>query len=301
MAAARPSRSTCRRRWAETRAAAAAPMAGRSAWTSTSSRAREKVRTAVVAEDADERSSAAAQRRKCGSAISASSICGCQRFSHSKETQRSYPRSRRSARTRSGWNSPRPGRTGVHSRAPRPAVRARSLRCTWRTRPSRAASPSAGASPDSNALAGSQSTPTADEGRPSSTPSVSAARAKSPCDSIQTSTPQAWAASARRASASAMNPRVDGRSWPGWMRSPNTRMPAAPRRAASSSARSASARAASRAAGSGWWKNDRVSTQETARPPSRRRARVSARPDPVSSGRAHSASSPSRKRSSTPS
>ena len=56
-----------------------------------------------------------------------------------------------------------------------------------------------------------------------------------------------------------------------------------------------------RAAGSGLWKKERVSTQGTARPASARRASVSRRPEPVSSGRAQSASSPSRKRSSTPS
>ncbi len=77
--------------------------------------------------------------------------------------------------------------------------------------------------------------------------------------------------------------------------------PGAPRRAATSAVRSASSTARRRAAGSGLWKKERVSTQGTARPASARRASVSRRPAPVSSGRAQSASSPSTKRSSTPS
>ena len=65
--------------------------------------------------------------------------------------------------------------------------------------------------------------------------------------------------------------------------------------------RAASSTAVRRAAASGLWKNERVSTQGTASPASARRARVSTRPAPTSSGRSQSASSFSRKRSSTPS
>ena len=78
-----------------------------------------------------------------------------------------------------------------------------------------------------------------------------APRAKSPCDSIQTSTPCGRAVSPRRASASAIQPRVVSRSCPSWTRSPKTRMPGAPRRAASSIDLPASSSAAARADASG--------------------------------------------------
>jgi hypothetical protein len=75
------------RRWADTAAAAARPIVGRSGWTSTSRRPRDSVgaTSATVAS----RISRAAQRTKCGSATSGSSSAGCQRFSHSNDTQRS--------------------------------------------------------------------------------------------------------------------------------------------------------------------------------------------------------------------
>ena len=57
---------------------------------------------------------------------------------------------------------------------------------------------------------------------------MAAAGAKSPWDSIQTSTPAGRAFSRRASRESAMKRRVDARSAPGWTASPKTRTPGAP-------------------------------------------------------------------------
>ena len=303
MTAARPSRARRSRMASATARAAARPIMGRLGKTSTRRRPQARTRAPVRSVARRPRSSSAAQRRKCGSATSGSSISGCQRFSHSKETQRSPPAARSQSSTRAAGKSPRPGRTGGHGIFPSGGRRS-SFRWTWRRKGPSAAAPGLGLLPELREGVGRvphRAEPLAsrllEERRASRRPV-----AKSPCVSSQTSTPRAAEAVAQLGEATPRSRRGSRRGPPPAARGRRRRgcraPPGGPRPRA---VRSASSTAWRRAAGSGEWKNERVSTQGTARPASARRASVSRRPEPVSSGRAQSASSPSTKRSSTPS
>ena len=157
----------------------------------------------------------------------------------------------------------------------------------------------------SNAFAGSHTTPTA--ARAARGPGRAACRARARSRRATRARPRPRAAAPPRpaaASASAIQrARSTSRSCPACTRSPNTRMPGAPSaRRQLQRPRGLVERARRAPAPGGSWKNDRVSTQETASAGVAQAAPASrAGRRRVSSGRAHSASSPSRKRSSTPS
>ena len=217
-----------------------------------------------------------------GSATSGSSISGCQRFSHSKETQRVVagrreqredPLGRELAASRAG-----PGATGCLPSARAPHVL--QVDVAHERRRARAA-PSSGSSPNSeNAFAGSQIDAQALAARAARARERAAAPvAKSPWVSSQTSTPVPRRRSRSAASDSAIQPRVEARSAPGCTRSPKTRMPGAPRRGRDARPCARPPRRAARARPRrGGGRTSACRRRGRARPASASRARVSRRP-----------------------